>query len=197
MSPRLRTSSIAACLALAIGPVAAGSVHGQALGVPVALDARAEVAFPLGGFGDIAGNGLGGTLSVAVPVVPAFGLYGSYTHVRFGGGRSGGGASDAATDGFTVGVTTTLPGVLDVNPWVGAGLLLHRLEVRGTRQGVSDDLGFELGAGVAVPLAGRLRLTPAVHYRHFGASIPALAGLAARDLTVQYLSLGVGLNVWF
>jgi HSP20 family protein len=36
-----------------------------------------------------------------------------------------------------------------------------------------------------------------VNYRHYGASVPALGGLAARDLTVQYLTLGVGLNFTF
>lgn len=169
----------------------------QVLGVPVALDARAEVAFPLGNFADIAGTGVGGTVSLAVPVVPAFGAYASYSQIRFGGGWTGDDPSDATTDGFTVGVTTTLPGLLDVNPWVGGGLLFHRLEVGGTRTGVSSDLGFEIGAGVAVPLTGQLRLSPAIHYRQFGASIPALAGLAARDLTVQHLSLGIGLNLWF
>jgi hypothetical protein len=196
MNALTRTTSAAACVIVLLAATAA-SGRAQVLGVPIALDARLEVAFPLGDFGDIADTGIGGTLSVAVPLVPAFGLYGSYTQIRFGGGWTGDGTSDATTDGFTVGLTTTLPGMLEVNPWIGAGLLLHRLEVRGTRQGVSDDLGFEVGAGVAVPLADRLRLSPALHYRHFGATIPAMAGLTARSLTVQYLSLGVGLNYWF
>jgi opacity protein-like surface antigen len=197
MNALIRTTSAAAAIVAITLAATAASARAQVLGVPVALDARVEVAFPLGDFGDIADTGIGGTLSVALPLVPAFGIYGSYTQIRFGGGWTGDGVSDATTDGFTVGLTTTLPGTLDVDPWIGAGLLLHRLEVRGTRQGVSNDLGFEVGAGVAVPLADRLRLTPAVHYRHFGASIPALAGLTARSLTVQYLSLGVGLNYWF
>jgi opacity protein-like surface antigen len=192
----IRTMSTATLAVIAFF-VTSDAASGQALGIPIAVDVRAEAAFPIGDFNDIADTGAGATISVAMPIVPAFGVYGTYTHIRFGGGWTGGGTSDATTEGFAVGVTTMLPGLPDVDPWIGAGLLLHRLEVRGTRQGVSDDLGFEVGAGVAVPLAGRLRLSPAIHYRHFGATIPALAGLAARDLTVQYVSLGVGLNYWF
>jgi hypothetical protein len=174
----------------------AGSASAQTLGIPVALDARLEVAFPLGDFRDIAGTGVGGTFSVAVPVVPAFGVYGSFTHIRFGGGW-GEDPSDATTQGFAAGLTTSLPGVPGADPWIGAGLLFHRLEVRGTRTGITNDIGFEIGAGVAVPLTAQLRLSPAIHYRQFGATISALPGLVERDVTAQHLSLGVGLNFWF
>jgi hypothetical protein len=196
MTRRLVAPAAAAVTALFFS-LAPGRADAQVLGIPVALDARAEIAFPLGTFGDMAGTGAGGSISLAVPIVPAFGAYGSFTHIRFGGGWTGDGNADAATSGFTVGITTTLPGTMNVDPWVGGGLIFHNLEVRGTRQGVSQDMGFEVGAGVAVPLAGQLRLTPAVHYRQFGATVPALAGVAARDMTVQYLSLGIGLNLWF
>jgi hypothetical protein len=67
--------------------------------------------------------------------------------------------------------------------------------VRGVRQGVSQDIGFEVGGGVAIPLTQQLRLGPAVNYRRYGASVPTIGGLAARELTVQYLALSVGLNL--
>jgi hypothetical protein len=174
-----------------------GELAGQALGVPVALEVRVDAGFPLGDFGDIAGNGIGFAGGVSVGVLPNVGIYGKYSDSRFGGGYFGDGVSDARDSGFAVGLSATLPGTVGVSPWVGGGLLFHRLEVRETRQGVSEDLGFELGAGVALPLSPEIRLTPALNYRRYSATIPALAGIAARDLSVQYLTLGIGLNYTF
>jgi hypothetical protein len=189
-------AALCVTLATAAG-FATAPVASQAMGVPVALDARAEVAFPMGDFGDIVGTGAGFTVGAAVGLVPGFAVYGNYSQVRFGGGWTGNETSDATDSGFAVGLSAALPGTAGLDPWVGAGLLFHRLEVRGTRTGVSEDMGFEVGGGVAIPLTPRLRLSPAVNYRQYGASIPALAGLTARDLTVQYLSLGLGLNLSF
>jgi hypothetical protein len=194
----MRESIMATALAalVAFGGVTT-QAHAQALGVPAALDGRVDFAFPMGDFGDIADQGIGFSVGAVVTLLPGFGVYGSYSQTRFGGGWTGDEPSDATDSGFAVGLSAALPGRAGVEPWVGGGLLFHQLEVGGTRTGVDQDLGFELGAGVAIPVAPRLRLSPAVNYRQYSASIPALAGLAARDLNVQYLSLGVGLHLSF
>jgi hypothetical protein len=194
MMARSLAAALAALVALAAG---AEPVHAQALGVPVAVDARVDAAFPLGDFSDVAGNGLGFSIGASVGIAPNFGIYGKYSQTRFGGGWFGDDASDATDAGFAVGVAATLPGTTGVSPWIGGGLLFHQLEVRGTRSGVSQDMGFELGGGLAIPLTAQLRFTPSLNYRHYGATIPAIAPLTARDLTVQYLTLGLGLNYSF
>jgi opacity protein-like surface antigen len=186
------TAGVVLVLAGAVGPL-----QGQALGAPLGVDVRAEVAFPLGDFADIAGTGAGFSIGAALGVLPGAAIYGNYSDIRFGGGWTGDGTADARDSGFAVGVSAALPGGMWASPWVGAGLLFHRLEVRGSTQGVSQDMGFEVGGGVAIPVADRVRISPSLNYRHYGASIPAIAGLAARDITVQHLALGLGLNVTF
>lgn len=189
---------MAATLGLVVAAgMTAAPAGAQVLGVPIAVDARVDAAFPLGDFGDIAGTGVGLSIGAAATLLPGFGVYGNYTQTRFGGGWFTDDVSDATDSGFAAGLTASLPGTQGLAPWVGAGLLFHRLEVRGTRDGVSQDLGFEVGAGIAVPLTQQLRLSPAVSYRQYGATIPAVGGLLARDLNVQYLTLGVGLNYSF
>jgi hypothetical protein len=83
-------------------------------------------------------------------VLPNLGINGKYSQTRFGGGWTGDGPSDATDAGFSAGVTAALPGMAGVSPWVGGGLLFHQLEVRGTRSGVSQDMGFELGVGLNI-----------------------------------------------
>jgi hypothetical protein len=194
MKTTMTAAALVACVAFG---GAAAPAQAQVLGVPAAIEGRVDVAFPMGDFADMAGNGVGVGVGAVVTVLPGFGIYGSYSQTRFGGGWTGDEPSDATDSGLAVGVSAALPGTMGVSPWVGGGLLFHRLEVGGTRDGVDEDLGFELGAGFAIPLSPQLRLSPAVNYRHYGASIPALGGLVSRDLNVQYLSLGVGLHLSF
>jgi opacity protein-like surface antigen len=168
----------------------------QFLPVPLSFDVRADAAFPTGDFDNIAGTGLGISVGVSAAVVPGFAVYGNYTQTRFGGGWTGGDDADAIDSGFAIGLSALLPGATQVSPWVGAGLLFHRLEIAGSRQGISENPGFEIGGGIAVPITGQLRLSPAVSYRRYNAEVQALpAPLPPGDLTVQYFTLGVGLNL--
>jgi opacity protein-like surface antigen len=79
---------------------------------------------------------------------------------------------------------------------VGAGLLFHELEVNDVEQGDAK-MGFEVGAGLAVPLGPRVRVTPAVGYRQYNVKSSALGGLLTSDSNVSYLTAGVGLNFSF
>jgi opacity protein-like surface antigen len=191
-----KTMFVAAAVAAVVGTP--GIAQAQTLPIPLAVEGRIDAAFPMGDFADIAGSGVGVGAGVSLGITPGVGVYGTYSHTRFGTGLTGGDTPDATDAGFSVGVTTALPGIApNVAPWVGGGLVFHQLQVNGSSAGVSQDMGFEVGGGVAVGVARNVRLTPGIGYRQYGARIPALGGLAARDLNVQYLTLGVGLNVAF
>jgi hypothetical protein len=190
----------ALALPLVLGLALPASARAQALGIPMSADLRGEVAFPIGDFGDVASTGTGFSVGLSVGVLPGIGIYGNYTQIRFGGGWTGDDASDATDSGFAVGVSAALAGAdAWVIPWAGAGVLFHDLEVRGSSQGVSTNMGFEVGGGVLIPVTGQLRFSPAVKYRHYGATIPAAlpGGVTERDLTVQHLGLSLGLTLTF
>jgi len=59
----------------------------------------------------------------------------------------------------------------------------------------SDDaFGYEVGGGLAFPLAPTLTLTPAVRYRTHPAEFPMGSG-GSEDTDVSYLSFDVGLKL--
>jgi hypothetical protein len=175
----MRVASFA--IAAVVLGAAAGSLEAQTL--PISVEVRADAAFPTGSFGDAVDTGLGVGVSAALAVMPNLGVYGSYSRTEFALSNADGRAVDS---GFAAGLTTTVPGVAfgGAQPWVGAGALFHKLDVGGTSQG---DIGFEVGGGVAIPLGERLRLTPGVGYRQYGAG----------DANVSYVTAGVGMNVVF
>jgi opacity protein-like surface antigen len=169
-----------AVAALALGATA-GAAQAQSP-VPFSVEARANAALPTGSFAEGVDAGIGFGVSAAVGVTPGLGVYGGYSRTEFGlTGREG----NAVDSGFAAGVTAALPAAPALSPWVGAGALFHQLDIDGTSEG---SVGFEVGGGVAVPLGQRVRVTPGIGYRQYGAGDHG---------TVSYVAAGVGLNVAF
>jgi hypothetical protein len=162
--------------------------------LPVSLDARVDAAIPTGTFADVADTGWGFSLGAALQVAPAFGVYGAFNRAAFSATAPAGG--DFVDSGFSVGVSALLAGLTPtVLPWVGAGLLVHSLQERpatGPATTGETNLGFEVGAGIAIEITPPIRLTPGVHYRHRGASFGGMT-----DSTVSYLTAGAGINIYF
>jgi hypothetical protein len=171
----------------------AGTASAQSR-IPLSVEIRGDAAIPTGDFADSFENGIGFTGSAALQLVPGFGLYGSYSRTNF----SIDGADDDVLDqGFAAGLTASLGGGAGrATPYVGAGLLFHELEVEGTEVGDAK-MGFEVGAGLAIPLGQRIRVTPAVGYRQYNIEGLSLGGLVNTDMNVSYLNAGVGLNIAF
>jgi hypothetical protein len=164
---------------------AAGSASAQ---VPLSVEARGDVAAPTGDFADGAQIGVGYGFLAALGIGRGVGIYGGYGNTRFGLEESRANAIDA---GFEAGVTAALPGAY--SPWVGAGVVLHELELEDAGVSVEGeaDPGFEVRAGVAVPIGRRARLTPGVGYRRYGTDI------LGASLDVSYLTFGLGLKLSF
>jgi len=160
--------------------------------IPLSVEVRADAAFPRGALEERWGTGIGFGVNATVQLVPNYGLYGGYSRTVFDTDVAD--VQSAVISGFSVGLTRSFPvaGPALV-PWVGTGLLIHDLTIEGRPGGGSDsELGFEVGGGVAVALTPRVRLTPGIGYRQFGARV-----LGAERETVQNFSAGVGLNVAF
>lgn len=161
--------------------------------IPLSVEVRGDAAFPTGDFGNRLENGVGFTASAALQLVPGFGAYGSYSRTEF----SADGGGDVMDQGFAAGLTASLGGGGGrATPYVGAGLVFHELELNEVEQGDAK-MGFEVGAGLAVPLGQRIRVTPGVGYRQYSVENTTLGGLLSSSSNVSYLTAGVGLNIAF
>lgn len=168
------------------------------LGIPLSVEGRVDYAVPVGDFDDTVDEGLSFGAGLSVGISPGIGLYGTYSRTQFD--IEGLQESELEDTGFSVGVTTALPSVSGIAPWVGAGVVLHQFDFNDEtdengNDGIEEDIGFEVGGGLALPLARNVRLTPGIGYRQYGVDVGTLLGTAEFD--VQYFTAGVGLNISF
>lgn len=79
--------------------------------------------------------------------------------------------------------------------WLRAGGLFNHIELENESGALIDDtghgLGWEAGAGLTIPLGGRLGLTPGARYRVLSPDITV--GGRAREATLSYVTAFVGL----
>lgn len=174
-----------------------GSANAQ-LGIPLSVEGRVDYAVPVGDFDDTVDEGLSFGAGLSVGISPGIGLYGTYSRTQFD--IEGLTESEVEDTGFSVGLTTALPSVSGISPWVGAGVVLHQFDFNDEtdedgNDGIDEDIGFEVGGGLALPLARNVRLTPGIGYRQYGVDVGTLLGSAEFD--VQYFTAGVGLNISF
>ncbi|HEV2132130.1 MAG TPA: hypothetical protein VGR27_13540 [Longimicrobiaceae bacterium] len=160
--------------------------------IPFAVEGRAGIAFPSGDLARLANSGVGFGATVTVQLMPNYALYGGYSRTEFE--LEGGTDGRAIDSGFAVGLTAAYPWLgTRVMPWLGTGLLFHDLEVQGAPPAEgSSEIGWELGGGLAILLAPRVRLTPGISLRTYAAPLPGRS-----DGRVSYATAGVGLNVAF
>lgn len=194
-----------AILALALAAPQEARAQGPA---GVSLEARIGVGFPTGAFGDDENteSGIGLGTSAAVRILPALSLYGGYERYTFGI-DTGTSEVDANVidEGFSAGAMIFPPvPLVGLYPWLRAGALFHTVDVDvdsrllpdlGNEFNESDrSLGFELGAGLDLPLTVNISLTPGVIFRSYE---PRFDGDNADRDNISYLSGGLGLRFQF
>lgn len=173
----------------------AGEVSAQ-MGLPFAAEGRLDYAVPTGDFDDAVDEGVSVSGGLAVGIRPGLALYGTYSKTRFGVSLTSDEEPDAEDTGFSVGVTAGIPGGSGrVAPWIGAGAVFHTLELGGLEQGIDEEIGFEVGGGVALGIAPNVRLTPGVGYRRYSAELEGILGDG--EVEVAYFTAGVGLSFTF
>jgi opacity protein-like surface antigen len=191
------TKAVFAAAAVAI-TLAAGEANAQ-FSIPLSVEGRVDYAVPVGDFDDSVDEGISWGAGVSLGVAPGLGLYGTYSQTEFSIEDID--EAEVQDKGFSIGLTTALPRVSGISPWVGAGLVIHEFDFNDEdggsddNDGIEEDLGFEVGGGLAIPLAPNIRLTPGIGYRQYGVNVGTLLGNAEFD--VQYFTAGVGLNLSF
>ncbi|HEX8393920.1 MAG TPA: outer membrane beta-barrel protein, partial [Longimicrobium sp.] len=147
--------------------LAAGSAAAQSP-IPFSIEGRVDRAVPLGDFDDLVDAGFSTGVAASVQVRPGLGVYASYNYAVFGP-KIVSDADDAVDQGVSLGLTAAIPtGTTRLQPYVAAGLVAHQFKLYDEVE-AEEEIGFEVGAGVAIPLVGPLRLTPSVAYRTYNA----------------------------
>ncbi len=148
------------------------------------------------------GGGFGFGAVVAVRVLPHLNVYGGWDWIRFTPETSFAGSDrDFEETGYTFGLRFE-------HPFTRESTIRYRLEGGGVYKhveienqsgdllGDSDlDLGFELGAGLVLPLGVSWALTPVARFR---SSTPEVTvGSNLNDGTVRYVAFELGLSRGF
>lgn len=175
----------------------------QAQFSPFSIEGRAGAAFPTGDIADGLNTGFSVGANVGYSVMPLLDLYAGYSFQRFGfddDEEFGEVDADATDSGFSLGARLGLPAGA-ISPWVFGGVLLHQVEIEGrdgdvTASMTSDrSVGFEVGGGVALPIAPALSLTPAVRYRRYSTDFDFGGETWSEDIT--YFTVDVGVRLRF
>lgn len=188
-----------AMLALAtLGAVGTADAQSR---TPFSVEIRGGLPFPVGDFQDTQGGlqtgySLGG--SAIFQVTPMLGLYAGYSTNRFEVENTENREVNDA--GFHGGLMASFPMTTGLNPFVKGGVVYHETELSANGEGVdlADDepeLGFEVGAGLEIPLGRTLSFTPAVTYTRHSLENTGLLGTS--ELDVSYVKADVGLRVRF
>jgi hypothetical protein len=149
-------------LALLLATPAAGQVTLEARGGGTVGNYHPAAA----GLETVPGPTVTGALELAVARFAS--LYLGLTGSRFGceEGFCAGQDVSVTSRGLAGGVRVHPPRL----PWVRVGLLSQALRIdgNGERESVGPAIGYELGGGLTIPVAGRVRVLPGIAYRAAG-----------------------------
>lgn len=183
--------------------VTAGAAAQTIPSMPLSVEVRLGGAFPTGEFaeeelGPGAEPGVAFAAGVLFHATPRVALFASYQRAVFSCASCGdsGLLDELIDEGAGFGVQGSLP--VAASPWVRVGGVYHELVFSATDADLVSDaaLGFQVGAGVGVPLLRGLRFVPGVFYRSYSADLD-LGGLPSESVDVGVLLLDVGLTYRF
>jgi len=189
------TTTLLALAALTL----AGSAAPDALQAQnVSLELRGSLTKALGDFGDVATSDAGLGADLIVQTSPNLSIYGGYGRDMFG--QEGGGDDDNYnSQGFEAGAKLMAARESGVLPWVRGGVTLHKLTIEdGGAEFESDrNLGFQLGAGVDIPLGEVLTFSPGVRYQNYSAEFDGFVDAFDTEASVSYLTADFGVHIHF
>ena len=168
---------------------------------PWSAEISAGAAFPTSEMaGADLGTGVGFEMSARYLMMPHLAVYGGWDWHHFPTDATGPGNDlDVEETGYAFGLRFEHPIAGRVAGWIRAGGTADHIELEnGAGDIIADSghgLGWEAGAGLALPLGDRLRLTPGVRYRALSRDLDIGASEAAVEL--QYVSIGMGFAFTF
>lgn len=174
---------------------------GAAAQSPLSAELRLGLGVPTQDFGEAElGNGIGFEASLRYQLPLCLSLYAGWDWYHFSSDQ-GGVDFDFEDTGYAVGLLWK-PMRLDgyLGPWIRGGMVYDHVEIEdGEGDLVADSdhaFGYEVGAGLTLPLTGRFSLTPGVRYRAFSPEMES-GGTTADAVELSYLALEIGLAIDF
>ena len=172
------------------------------------VEGRLGVTAPIGQWNDdnSLNYGYSAGLNAQAWLTPSIGLYAGWDWNRFTVDRPDLNASVTATaidTGFRGGVINPyrIRGSRLGTPYIFAGGMLNRtsyyLSDGRESRGVSSNngLGYEVGAGLSMPIGPASALTPSIRYRTHQAVFGPPGGQGLNETTVSYIMIDVGIRV--
>ncbi|HEX6938106.1 MAG TPA: hypothetical protein VF158_01745 [Longimicrobiales bacterium] len=193
---------LACCAVLLLAP---GRLAAQ-LPSSLSLEARLGGAFATGEFGAPgtaldAGTGYAASVAGRLEVAPGITVYVGYERAELACAACADVAiDDAVIDaGIAGGAIVMLPfDAAGISPWLRAGVVRRQLEFS-AEAGTSASkpgYGFDLGAGVTLPLVGPFTLTPGIRYLSYPAEFD-FENVPDRSIDVTHVGVDVGLAYQF
>jgi len=143
-------------------------------------------------------TGFGFEGTVVYRFMPHLAAYAGWGWSQFSADQSFAGTDvDFEESGYTFGLQFIHPfGTSKIDYLIRAGGVFNHIEAENTEGDIVGDsehgLGWQIDAGLAIPLGSRWQVTPGVRYRALSSDIDMDDAETAVDLT--YLSAGVGVS---
>lgn len=163
---------------------------------PFAVEVRAGGAFPTQDLDETAlKTGMGAAATLSFAVMPHIRIYGGWDYFQMQtDGAFAGAEFDVVDTGYEFGLQFQHPMLNRMDGWIRLGGLYNHIELEDDDGVVADsghELGFDVGAGLRVPLTEKLALTPGVRYRGYGADLEVGGQTIPVDLNYVAAELGL------
>lgn len=138
---------------------------------------------------------------LAYRFIPYTSIYAGWGYASFSASESFAGSHmDFVETGYTFGFQFTHKlGIADLNYMLRAGAVSNHIEVEDAHDNIIADsghgLGWQIEAGLEIPLIDHLMLTPAVRYRSLSRELTI--GEITTDVDLRYVFAGVGVAYTF
>ena len=193
-------------VALVVSPLALAA-QAPSTAARWSVEISSDAAFPTGTLGDAdlnTGFGLGSNIRFRLQ--PHLLAYAGWEWHRFSSDQIlPTETADAEETGYSLGLRFEHPFRTEsaagrgAGYWLRTGALINHIEIENEAGDIVSDtkhgLGYELGAGVLLPLSERLALTPGARFRSLSRDLSV--GTTSNEVTLRYLSAIVGLTIDF
>ena len=205
MKSFLRTTVVLAASSIALAPLPAQGIsfglRGGA-GIPTgAFNENTATSGSSTGLLDAAKTGFGYGLDAGLQM-GLLGVYGGFDHINFDcQSLSCNMDGKYRLQGLAVGLKLVPPGLSAIRPWVKGGVTFNELEggygSGHTTLKTDRKPGFEIGAGIDIPLLGLISFTPQARYvgQNFNYKVPGVTSTTTDNQGVNYFTLDLGLSV--
>jgi len=163
------------------------------------FDLRLGIDFPTQDLGDAnLDNGFGFEATLAYQFIPHWAAYAGWGWNKFSADQSfAGSAVDFEETGYTFGLQFEQAlGESALDYFIRFGGLYNHIEIENSNGNIIADsghgLGWQLGAGLVIPLGKQWELTPDVRYRSLSTDFDI--GSVKKDVDLTYFAVGLGVS---